>query len=61
MEGDVEKLKKEMVGDNNIFVKCKCGVYEVLVKSVNGEHVLLPNELICTKCKSVVKVKDFIK
>lgn len=53
-------LNKEMLGDNNIMVECECGVFEVFVRTVNGKHNLIPNELICTKCKTVLKMKDFI-
>lgn len=57
MEG---KIPKEMIGDNSILVSCDCGVFVILVKTVNGEHSLIPNELICTKCGEIIKVKDFI-
>ena len=53
-------MNQEMLGDNNILVTCECGVFEVYIKTVNGQHALIPNELVCTKCKKIIKVKDFI-
>lgn len=53
-------INKGMLGDNNILVECKCGVYEVYVRTVNEQHGLIPNELVCTKCGEIIKIKDFI-
>lgn len=54
------EMNKEIIGDNNILITCKCGVFEVYIRTVNGQHSLIPNELICTKCGEIIKVKDFI-
>jgi len=53
-------MSKEMVGDNNILIICECGVYEVYIRTVNGQHSLIPNEFVCTKCGKVLKMKDFM-
>ena len=53
-------ITKEMVGDNNILITCKCGVFEICKRTVNGQHSLVPNELICTRCGEIIKMKDFM-
>lgn len=53
-------MNKEVLGDNNILLTCKCGVFEIYLKTVNGQHSLIPNEFICTKCGEILKMKDFI-
>lgn len=53
-------INKIMLGDNNILVTCQCGVFEIYIRTVNGQHALIPNELICTKCGEIIKLKDFI-
>ena len=53
--------ESKIPGGGNILVTCECGVFEIYVRTVNGQHSLISNELICTKCGKILKVKDFIK
>ena len=42
-------------------ISCKCGkAQEIYYKTLNGKYLLLPAELICTKCGAIIEMKDFV-